>query len=48
MTMVLSASVTSTQMHIVAEHILRLMEDDFYVMIKDRNSMAEEFMSETV
>lgn len=38
----------STQMHIVAEHILRLMEDDFYVMIKDRNSMAEEFMSETV
>ena len=40
-------SLFSTQMHIVAEHILVLLDDDFYKMLKDRDSMAKEFISKT-
>lgn len=40
-------SLFSTQMHIVAEHILILLDDDFYRMLKDRDSMAKEFISKT-
>ncbi|MDE5821793.1 MAG: RloB family protein [Paramuribaculum sp.] len=40
-------SLFSTQMHIVAEHILNLLDDDFYKMLKDRDSIAKEFISKT-
>ena len=38
-------TIFSTQMHIVAEHILSILEDDFYEMIKNRNAMAINFIS---
>lgn len=40
-------SIFSTQMHIVAEHILRLLDDDFYKMLNERDSMAKAFISKT-
>lgn len=40
-------SLFSTQMYIVAEHILTLLDDDFYKMLRDRESMANAFISTT-